>query len=221
LDYPEMQDLARLVDDHDGLDSEKRKLERRLKALGSEFGKLPRANEPEGGQVQELATSKEELRTKLAGLEVERARAWSRVKMLSERHGGPEAKWLRRNLVRRLLTVRRGKYRNPGGRSIWRRRPVPETADFQPLDRLACDWEREEKIIDGILKAKVGDRLEADAMLRTEDVALLLMALGIEEPDQDNLQGKQRETPANYLERLNSAVSWDWSTIVKELGGYR
>jgi hypothetical protein len=139
--------------------------------------------------------------------------------------GRPESTTARRELVRRLLTVRLPPYHNHLPEADLWKTPVLEGAPVPPLLGGGCrdameDWviypEAEKRLLITLLRKRLDGEEELGdkkVFLSYGHIALLLMAGGIDAPA-PSAEHDVRLAPT-YLERLTSAVRNDWNKRIK------
>ena len=143
-----------------------------------------------------------EARGRLSELQVQ-------LKEYSERGGGQrDTHWYRRGLVRKLLTVKQGEYRSPSELSPWNDKIDTPPNVFPVFSRRAHWLPEEEQLLDSILHHKFSGSFTEGAFLSVRAVALLLMAMGINEPNADVAE-KDIKTPGDYLSDLATQVGRD------------
>ena len=120
----------------------------------------------------------------------------------------------RLELVRNLLTVRKERYARPVAEDdLWTRRlfggqRIP--CLFGPRLAMVCG----RRLLDAVLVLRAGRKLRYAAFLNFEDIALVLMALGVDEGKADEtLSNHREETPREYFDRLQEVVKEDWGRI--------
>ena len=70
------------------------------------------------------------------------------------------------------------------------------------------------RLLDAVLVLRAGRKLRYAAFLNFEDIALVLMALGVDEGKADEtLSNHREETPREYFDRLQEVVKEDWGRI--------
>ena len=150
--------------------------------------------------------------------EVRRLAAKQALMELSGKRGGPEVKtWHRRNLVRRLLTVKKGAYRAPGGRLPWKEADDVKAMGLPVFKRFCENEQSEEETIAAVVRHREDGEFVQGSFLEEQEIGLLLMAMGEEEPPED-VHESRGETPQDYLDRLVGSVRYDRAQIRKEPG---